>query len=123
MLNLLAQDSTQDFGMMDVLLWPVLLTALGIGIFFFGLWLERKGKRAPWKWAAVVPVLVGAYVGYPYASILYSDPELYKAQHLAFGEKKLYASHYGALFIPILGLIGLVLLHFFNHKIKLTPED
>lgn len=123
MLYLLAQDvPSTDLGITDVLMWPVAMTLLAWIIFFLGWRVENRLTKAPWKWIALVPLAYGLYVGFiELQNIL--DP-FYRAQVGVGSMKKMIAAHWGGFFIPVIGLLGIVLFHFFNHKLNLpTDED
>ncbi|HVT12932.1 MAG TPA: hypothetical protein VHE55_11760 [Fimbriimonadaceae bacterium] len=123
MLYLLAQDALPtDVSMVDVLLWPVALTILAWIIFYAGWWVENRLMKAPWKWLAVAPIAYGVWVGIGDV-INISDP-FYRSAVGVGAMKKMIAAHYGALIIPVIGLAGIILFHFFNHKLNLpTDED
>ena len=120
MLHLLAEDNIPN-GMSDVLMIPVGLTILAWLIFYAGWWVENRLTKAPWKWIAVVPALWAMWIGLGWV-MAYRDP-VYRFDINLAGGKKMMAAHYGALIIPILGLIGIVLFHFFNHKLHLDPDE
>ncbi|HWA82459.1 MAG TPA: hypothetical protein VG820_03435 [Fimbriimonadaceae bacterium] len=123
MLYLLAQDTLPtDASIVDILLWPVAVTILAWIIFYAGWWVENRLMKAPWKWLAVLPVAYGIYIGIDDV-IKISDP-FYRSAVGVGAMKKMIAAHYGALIIPVLGLAGIILFHFFNHKLNLpTDED
>ena len=119
MLYLLAQDTSTPDSFLPYLGWPVGLTVLAAVIFYFGWRVENRLMKAPWKWVAFVPLAYALYLGLTLV-IAYQDP-FYVAK---VGEgKKMAFVHYGALLVPLLGLIGIVLFHFFNHKLNLQIDD
>ena len=121
MLYLFAQDvPPENLGFLDVLVWPVGLTLVGWFIFYYGWWVENRLTKAPWKWVAVVPVLYAIYMGCDYVG-KYNNP-LYNSL-VAPGGKKMMIAHYGALIVPAAGLIGIILFHFYNHKLNLVTDD
>src|ERR1051325_2865477 len=123
MFYMLAQDSSaNELTMLDVLLWPVAMTMLAWVIFYFGWWVEKKKNvKAPWKWLSLAPVAFGIYVGFDYVRQIL-DP--FYQQLVGVGMmKKMVAAHWGALIIPLIGLAGIVLFHFFNHKLDIVIED
>lgn len=121
MLYLFAQDATPPDTMIDVLMWPVMLTLAAWLVFYFGWWIENRFTKAPWKWLALLPIGYALYTGGALA-LRYQDP-FYQSMLVAGGQKKMMAAHYGAFLIPLLGLVGIILFHFFNHKLNLPGED
>lgn len=122
MLYLLAQDATgNELSMLDVLLWPVALTMAAWIIFYFGWWVENRLMKAPWKWVAVLPLLYGIYIGIN--DVLNINDVFYRANVGVGAMKKMTAAHYGALIVPVIGLAGIILFHFFNHKLNLSTDE
>jgi hypothetical protein len=107
--------------MLDVLLWPVLLTIAGCGIFYMGWYVENRLTKAPWKWIALLPIGYAMMLGWGYVSDW--SEAFYRADVGVGNERKMMAAHYGALIIPILGVIAIVLFHFFNHKLHLSTDE
>lgn len=123
MLYLFAQDTPDpNMGFMNVLLWPTVLTLLGWGIFYGGWWIENRLTKAPWKWLAVIPIVIGAYIGFGFVMDI-QNPVYNMYVSSSGGARKMMFAHYGALILPILGLVGLVLFHFYNHKLNLGQDD
>jgi hypothetical protein len=121
MLYLLAQDAPpESFGFLDVLVWPVGLTLVAWFVFYAGWWMENRSAKAPWKWISILPAAYAIYIGIDYVS-KYQDP-IYN-NLIASGGRKMMFAHYGALIIPLLGLAGIVLFHFFNHKLNIATAD
>src|SRR5437870_4583952 len=117
--QLLAQDySMPDIeSPVDVLMWPVALSILGWLIFYAGWWVQNRLTKAPWKWLAVVPVVIAIFQGYDSLS-------WYRGNGAGLIEgKKWIAAFYGSLIIPVLALAGIILFHFFNHKLNLPTDD
>jgi hypothetical protein len=121
MLYLLAQEATPD-NMLDVLALPVGLTLAAWLIFYAGWWVENRLTKAPWKWLAIPPVGYAIYLGVRYV-FKFQDPFYRDLVDSAGGGKKMIAAHYGSLVLPVLGLAGIILFHFFNHKLNLTPDE
>lgn len=121
MLHLLAQEAPpENLSMFDVIVWPIAMTLVGGLIFYFGWWVENRLTKAPWKWLAFIPLGYGLWVGYTYMTN-YMNP-FYQAAMPGAGKKMLVA-HYAAFIIPLLGVIGVILFHFFNHKLNISVDD
>lgn len=121
MLHLLAEEQLPQ-GMSDVLVLPLVLTLAGLGIFYFGWYVENRLTKAPWKWLALVPVLIGMFIGWsPFSRWAF---EVGYQEAVGTGAyKRMLAAHWGAFFIPVLGLVLIILFHFFNQRLNLAPED
>jgi hypothetical protein len=121
MLNLLAQAAPdENISILSVMVWPIAMTLLGGLIFYFGWWYENRMTKAPWKWIAFAPLAYGLFVGWGYMSSI-MDP-LYQAAMPGLG-RKMVVAHYAAFILPALGAIGVVLFHFFNHKLNIAVDD
>lgn len=121
MLDLLAQIAPpENLTYMDVIVWPIATTLLGGVIFYFGWYVENRLTKAPWKWLAFVPLAYGLYIGYGYMTA-YMNP-FYQAA-MPGGGKKMMVAHYGAFILPLLGVIGVILFHFFNHKLNIHVDE
>jgi len=121
MLYLMAQDTPDKLTFLDVVAVPIGLTLLGCLIFYVGWWVENRLTKAPWKWIAILPVGYAIYLGIGYVQN-FRDPFYYNLV-TAEGAKKMTAAHYGSLIVPVLGLAGIILFHFFNHKLNLNPDE
>lgn len=121
MFNLLAQDAPpDDLSILTIMVWPVAMTLLGGLIFYFGWWYENRMSKAPWKWIAFAPLAYGLLVGWGYMSNIMNP--WYQAAIPGIS-RKLVAAHYGAFILPALGVIGVLLFHFFNHKLHIAVDD
>jgi hypothetical protein len=94
-----ADDPPQ--GPFDALLWPLILFVIAALICYFAHKAEWDGKKAPWKWAALVPLVIGLAVGFT-AFRLVTDLNY---NGLALGKKVTYCLWVDAL-LPILSLVG-----------------
>jgi hypothetical protein len=122
MLYLLAQDTPPtNLTFLDVITIPIALTLLGCVIFYAGWWVENRLTKAPWKWIALAPVGYAIYMGICDVSN-FRNPFYYSAVTTE-SVKKMTFAHYGALVLPLLGLAGIILFHFFNHKLDLDQDD
>jgi hypothetical protein len=111
----LAQNIPQSFA--EVLIVPVILTFAGIFIYALGWNQERQGKRAPWKWAGMLPLLLGVWLGlrdYQFVQSTFVKLALK-------GQKKVYYAHYVSLFLPLLTAVGLVAWNFVDRAMKRGP--
>ncbi len=120
MLHLLA-DETIPEGISDIIFLPLALTLGACLIFYAGWWVENRLTKAPWKWIALAPVLYALYIGIGWM-LRFQEP-VYNSLVTTGSAKKMIAAHYGSVIIPILGLIAIVLFHFFNHKLNLDPDE
>jgi hypothetical protein len=119
---LLADDHIPD-GMSDILMWPIGLTLIAWLIFYAGWYVENRLVKAPWKWLAILPIAYAIWSGWnDYLSRWLGDP-VYRSAVAVGAAKKMMAAHWGAFFIPFLGLVGIILFHFFNHKLNLPTDD
>lgn len=121
MLYPLAQEALPST-FLDVVTMPIGLTLLGCVIFYAGWWVENRLTKAPWKWIALAPVGYAIYMGYGFLSKFIGDPFYYDAVTTE-SVKKMTVAHYGALVVPVLGLVGIILFHFFNHKLNIEIDD
>ncbi|HTQ10374.1 MAG TPA: hypothetical protein VMI31_09910 [Fimbriimonadaceae bacterium] len=123
MLNLLAQDNIPD-GISDVVILPFGLTLIGLVIYFAG-W--RLGKRmpmiAPWKWFGVAPLACALWIGWFGHLSRWLGSPVYQVLVATGREKKMMAAHWAAFVIPLLGLVAVILLHFYSDRIDLGLDD
>ena len=104
---------------LEILLLPIGLTLLGLVIFMGGWYVENRATKAPWKWIGVLPVLYGIYAGY---SVLHEYTSNSVMQGLLPG-KKWMIGEWAALIVPVLGLVLILIFHFFNHKLNISFDE
>lgn len=105
----------------EVLLWPVLLVLASAAIWYFALGQEArraaggavfrlgeqkrqtpdKPRSVPWKWLAIIPLLVSAVWKSPWAYNLATDT----AFQLTYPGRKVTYSLWAAVLMPLLGAI------------------
>jgi len=109
----------------DPLITPGILTFFGVLVAWLGWLSEKSGKSANWKWIGVLFCIAGMWIGYTnyLAPMIGSRPEdiLYRAgmpsvRRFAYG-------HYLAFFLPLLGLIFCVVMHFVKHPSPTASES
>jgi len=96
---------------LDVLLWPGIWFALAAVICYFAYKFEWDGKKAPWKWAALVPLLVGLIIGFSAVSLL-REPNY---DGLGIGKKVTYAL-WASIALPLLGIAGFAFWQYWSKK-------
>lgn len=97
--------------LLSVLLWPGIWFALAAVICYFAYKFEWDGKKAPWKWAALLPLLVGLIIGVS-AFHLVRDPNY---DQLGIGKKVTYAL-WATFILPLLGMAGFAFWQFWAKK-------
>jgi ascorbate-specific PTS system EIIC-type component UlaA len=104
------EPPTQD-EFYTVLIVPAILVFFAVTIYYIAFQREQSGGRAPWKWAALAPLLLAAYLGFQSTSNI-MDP-MYR--EIAHGKKMMF-SHVGALALPLLALVAIVLWEYFSSR-------
>jgi len=97
-------DSPPD-GPFNTLLWPVILIVIAGVICYFAHKVEWDGKKAPWKWAALVPLILGLLVGI--SALRFVTDTNYDLVSMTYGlGKKVTYCFWADFLMPILGLGG-----------------
>lgn len=100
--------------MMELLLVSVVPTVVGLLLFLFGIKAEESGASKFIKWIAIVPLLVGVFVGYDYwAKVTGELGDFYRANYLI--NRKIVFYHM-ALYLPIAGLLGIGVWSYFLRR-------
>lgn len=119
---ILLADDIFPTGMSDVLQVPGGATILALIIFFIGWRLEKGGRKAPWKWIALLPIGYGLYVGwFSYLWPWVSDP-IYSQEAGRGMAKRMLAAHWGAFLIPLLALATMILFQVFRDRIEIHQD-
>lgn len=122
MLQLLAQSESFPQTMVEVLAWPVGLTAAAVLLFYAGIWADQRYKKTPWKWATLIPLLIAVYLGINDFQN-FRDPIYNNYVTTLGGTNKMTAAHWGAFVIPFVGLVGVALLYKFSHRLTFNLDD
>lgn len=109
----LAQVTSSDDPVYLPLVFPLLFSAIALGMFLAATNREKATLKTPWKWFCLVPAGIALYFGITYVSN-YADP-FYR--EIATG-KKMQMAHYGALIIPVLALIGIGVWEYLSREEK-----
>ncbi|HRF60154.1 MAG TPA: hypothetical protein PLH94_09605 [Fimbriimonadaceae bacterium] len=89
----------------ELLLVSIVPTVVGLLLFWFGIKAEESGAAKFIKWIALVPLLVGLFIGYGYWQQVTGDlGDFYRANYLI--NRKVVFFHL-AFYLPIVGLVGL----------------
>src|SRR5436189_6448378 len=91
-------------GINDVIGLPLLLFALGLGIWYVGLRVEKRTDKTWLKRCALIPLAIGAYHGLQLT--LAARDSVYQ---LTLPNRKTLFMHYLALVLPVMA-IGVILL-------------
>jgi hypothetical protein len=105
--------------MTDVILWPGIMLVVGLAIWYIGLRWEDDLGPGWFKWLAVIPLVIGIYMGFEHFMNI-RDP-FYQAA-IRPGGRMIY-SHYAAFILPFLGLITVIVWYYVDRKnrVDLTP--
>lgn len=96
----------------EPLILPGILLVIGLIIYGIGYYLEVNTKKAPWKtMGAIIPMAIGAFMGI--GPVKYINDPFYRST--AEGSKML-LSHWGALVLPLLGILGVLLVNLIQKK-------
>lgn len=98
----------------EPMLLPVFMAAVAVIIWIGARSSELKtSAKRPWKWVAVLPLLVAFKAGITYMLDV-RDP-FYQSAISGYGKKMVFA-HYCAFFIPLLALIGVAVWQVFDAR-------
>ena len=89
-----------------ILLPPLIASGLAFAVWSFGVRSESLGRPAPWKWLALVPVLVGFWIGTEALRVL-----LDRAYSLYGLSRRFTACYVLACVAPFLTLGGIIWWH------------
>lgn len=110
----LAQFDTEEIQPATLITVCVVPTLIAVVLFFVFMKGELKGWAKTLKWVAMLPLIVGAFLGIGPMSAM--NDELYRAQYGAGPRAKML--HYGGVVIPILAAIALVGLGIWHDRQK-----
>jgi hypothetical protein len=103
---LFSQDNVPH-NVMGVVLWPAILFAMACAISYAAYKVEWDGKKAPWKWAALLPLVIGLIIGISALQLVtYSNYDILAYANNA-GRKVTY-SLWGVFALPIAGIAAFV---------------
>jgi hypothetical protein len=103
--------STVPEGPLEVLIWPLLCTILGIVVWYVGLRIEFNTEKAFAKWLAMIPLGIGAFLGVNAVSRAMD----FGYQEILDRKMTLYA-HYVALAMPVLAIAAIIVWNWYQKR-------
>lgn len=101
--------------LVDVALLPMLLTVVGVIIWFYGWRKGREGRKSPIKWFGVVVLGAAAIIASgPFLRVLTDQPYMKDVVHSS--RRLLYMGFYPSFVLPVILIIGFVAWHFYDQK-------
>ena len=103
----------------EVIVVPLLCLFFGLGIWLAAWNRERMyGEKPKWRWVALAPLLLGAYVGwrYFYPLVNPADSVIYQEAIPFVGRRRVVYGCYFAFLGPTLCALGLALWSFFQSR-------
>ena len=94
--------------LMDVLLWPVVMTVVGVAIWIIGRRLEEDDASPLIKWACAPFLLFGLFKGFDRFTNVVGNSTMAVMYRDVFGGRKMLIAHYLAFFLPLIAIIALV---------------
>ena len=87
--------------MLEAVLWPAIWFVIAAAICYFAYKAEWAGRKALWKWAALVPLLIGLVQGI--SAVMLVTNSFY--DQLLLSKKVTYAL-WADFALPVLGILG-----------------
>lgn len=122
MFQLLADEELPQ-GMSDILVWPIGLTIAAAVIVYAAWMVERRLNKAPWKWLALVPLVYGVWFGWSHYLSRWLGDTVYHVGAAVGMEKRMLAAHWLSVLLPLFGIAGFFLFHYFGHRLNLPTDD
>lgn len=103
--------------LVDVALLPLLLTAVGIIIWFYGWRMSRNGGKSAIKWVAIVVLAAAAIIGSgPFFRVLTDQAYMNDVVHNS--RRLLYMGFYPSFLLPVVLIIGFITWHIYDAKMS-----
>ena len=111
--DLLGEFNRGKFESDELILTALIPSIIAVIMFYAGMKLQHLGKSKFIKWSAVIPLLIGLFLGMEPFRMMYMDTT-YQQMYPGGGRVKL--MHAGGIIMPVLTAMGLGVWSWWNNR-------